>query len=379
MPFINLVNAKATPHHLYPAGETIGIIPGGGVLSGSATYVIDNTTTTYDRPGITVPNGLGEDTHHHLDVYLGTDDTKDPNDPAKTGHLEVVIDAGLTQKVSLLANASYYNHDDPNQFSLVIPTGWTYSIVTASNYVYGVATLAQASYRIYNPAGVQMAYVNFYAFNQPVGGGQNVTIGSGGTPCFTEGAQILCENGRRVSVEDLRPGDKVMTKDNGPQELRSVLSTVVDRDTLQQFPQRLPVRIKAGTFGNHDDCLVSAQHRFLIASTSAELMFGENEVLVPAKHLIDGDSVRVEANVESITYYHLVFNQHELVNSDGLWSEAYQPGQTTMQGMSTATREELMDLFPGLDSVDAAAPFEAARMSLNARQFKMLNIPEQAY
>jgi len=42
----------------------------------------------------------------------------------------------------------------------------------------------------------------------------------------------------------------------------------------------------------------------------AELLFGESEVLVAAKHLVDGQLVTRETG-GTVTYIHMMFEQHE--------------------------------------------------------------------
>jgi hypothetical protein len=60
--------------------------------------------------------------------------------------------------------------------------------------------------------------------------------------------------------------------------------------------------IEAGTFGLHRRLVVSPQHRVLLTHWMAELMFGEDEVLVAAKDLVNDCSVRiVEGGTSSIS------------------------------------------------------------------------------
>nr|AIA91314.1 CAZy families GT4 protein [uncultured Gluconobacter sp.] len=97
-------------------------------------------------------------------------------------------------------------------------------------------------------------------------------------------------------IEDLRVGDLVLTKDDGPQPLRWISSRHVSAEMLAAHPNMRPIRIRAGALGEGlplRDLIVSPQHRMLVRSKVAERMFGEEEVLVAAKHLLELDGVDV--------------------------------------------------------------------------------------
>ena len=116
------------------------------------------------------------------------------------------------------------------------------------------------------------------------------------------------------------------------------------------------------------DLVVSPQHRVLVSGALPELLFGENEVLVAAIHLVGRPGItRVEA--AEVTYLHLMFDRHEIVLSDGLWSESFQPGDRTLAGMDHAQRAEIEALFPGMDAV---IDFAAARRSLKAHEVRVM-------
>ena len=125
-------------------------------------------------------------------------------------------------------------------------------------------------------------------------------------------------------------------------------------------PDLRPVRIAAGALGPNmpeRDLIVSPQHRVLVTARVPKLLFGDDEVLVAAIHLVGRPGVtRVEA--DAVTYLHLMFDRHEIVQSDGLWTESFQPGDRTLAGMDEAQRAEIEALFPGLDP--------ATRLSLRA-------------
>ena len=155
-------------------------------------------------------------------------------------------------------------------------------------------------------------------------------------PCFTTGVLIRTPDGPRP-VETLRRGDLVWTADGGAKPLLRLLSRPVDAEELGRRPALRPILIRANAFGPGRparDLRVSPQHRILVSDWRAALNWGAEEVLVPARALVDGHRVLVDAEARSVTYHHLVFSTHEIVESEGLLSESYLPGAVTLAGLA---------------------------------------------
>lgn len=190
-----------------------------------------------------------------------------------------------------------------------------------------------------------------------------VTIKS--IPCFVAGTLIRTPEGERA-VEDLRPGDLVETQDDGPQPLRWIGKRRVEaRGALA------PIRIKAGTFGNHRSLMVSPQHRVLVRDVLAELLFGEREVLVAAKDLVNDRSVRaVEGG--TVEYVHLLFDDHQIVFSEGLATESFLPGPQTTRLFERPIVEEICAIFPEIDPESGAGYGPAARRTLIGHEARVL-------
>jgi Ca2+-binding RTX toxin-like protein len=191
-------------------------------------------------------------------------------------------------------------------------------------------------------------------------------------PCFTPGTMILTDRGD-VAVEALSAGDLVMTRDNGLQPLRWIGQRKLSALDLQADPDLQPVRIAKGALwgaGPDRTMLVSPQHRLLVEGARAELLFGEAEVLVPAKHLIGHADVTRALPAEGVTYIHLLFDRHEIVQSDGLWTESLQPAERMLSAMDADVRSEVLVLFPELEH--SCAGFEGARLSLKAHEARVL-------
>lgn len=190
--------------------------------------------------------------------------------------------------------------------------------------------------------------------------------------CFTPGTQILTGQGA-VAVEALVPGDLVVTRDNGLQPLRWVGTRKLSYTELLARPELQPVRIAVGALagaGPDRTMLLSPQHRVLVEGARAEMYFGESEVLVPARHLTGLADVTRALPAEGVTYVHILFDRHEIVQSDGIWTESFQPAERTLNALDDAARAEVLELFPEL-AADADS-FPVARLSLKAHEAKVL-------
>lgn len=190
-----------------------------------------------------------------------------------------------------------------------------------------------------------------------------VTIAT--VPCFVAGTLIETTNGPR-RVEDLAPGDLVWTLDHGAQPLRWI-----GQRTVAALGSYAPVRVAAKTFGNHGSLMLSPQHRILVRDPLADLVFGTPEVLVAAKHLVNGRTVQIIEG-GSVTYVHLLFDQHEIILSNGLATESFLPGPQTMDAFEDDIVEEIVGLFPDLNPETGEGYGSAARQILKKHEAQLL-------
>ncbi len=133
---------------------------------------------------------------------------------------------------------------------------------------------------------------------------------------FTRGTHITMASGRQIPIEDLRAGDKVLTRDDGPQEIRWVGQT-----TLRATGSFAPVVIKKGALHNENDLVVSPDHRLFVYQRQDRLGAGRSEVLVKVRHLINGDSV-VQQDGGFVDYFQLLFDEHQIIYAEGIAAES---------------------------------------------------------
>lgn len=182
------------------------------------------------------------------------------------------------------------------------------------------------------------------------------------TPCFVAGTLIDTATGP-IAVEDLEPGDLVMTRDHGAQPLRWA-----GRSLRRAEAAEAPIRFAAGALGAHEELELSPCHRVLVQDEWAEVLFGETEVLVKARDLVNGHSIRPRADGAPVTYVHLLFDSHEIICGNGLESESYHPGVETFGSFDNETRAEVLELMGGSLSDYGAS----ARLSLRSFEVQAL-------
>ena len=184
--------------------------------------------------------------------------------------------------------------------------------------------------------------------------GTDLTYDNTNVVCFTAGTLIGTLLGP-VRVEDLKAGDDVLTLDTGTQKIRWIGSTHRDSIDLAADPKLRPVRISAGALGEGlptQNLLVSRQHRFLVRSAIAQRMFDTSEVLLPAIKLIDLEGIDIAQDVDTVEYFHILFNRHEIVCSNGAWSESLFTGPEALKAVPPASAQEIKKLFPEICEPD---------------------------
>jgi len=190
-----------------------------------------------------------------------------------------------------------------------------------------------------------------------------VTVDS--VPCFVAGTLIRTPTGE-VAVETLAPGDLVMTQDDGAQPLRWI-----GQRRVAAQGNFAPIRIAPDTFGSHRELLLSPLHRVLIRDSLAELLFGEGEVLVAARDLVNDRSVRrVEGG--TVEYVHILFDRHQVVFSEGLATESFLPGPQIGNSFEADIVQEICTLFPEIDPETGAGYSPAARRTLKRYEARLL-------
>jgi len=216
--------------------------------------------------------------------------------------------------------------------------------------------------------------VEDYNFTYDVTNGTNDDVGFvnvSSIPCFVAGTLIETIDGDKP-VEQIVPGDLVITRDEGPRPVRWV-----GQRTVGAKGDFAPIRIRSGTFGAHGALLLSPQHRVLVRDSLAELLFGEDEVLVAAKDLLNDRSVTRRCG-GTVTYVHLMFDRHQVIYSEGLPTESFLPGPQTTRLFEQPVVDEICAIFPELNPATGAGYGGAARRTLRQFEAQLLMSAAQA-
>ena len=263
------------------AGQILEI---NGQVSGSGTMQIDNNATL------------------RLDQLPITSQTIDfANSGAETLLLEIP-GSGYSGPIHGLGFGDRIELGNGLTFSDAHGSGSTITIDLADSGTYQLTNVAYAS-------GVSPTFLTgFDATNNAA----FVEI-----TCFAAGTRILAADGE-VAVQDLRPGNLVVTIDRGVRWLKPVRWIGRRRVDLRRHPRpdyAHPIRIRRGAFAEnvpHRDLLVSPEH----------CVFTDG-VLIPARLLVNGGSIVQDTRFSAIEYFHVELDRHGVLLSEGLGTESY--------------------------------------------------------
>lgn len=133
---------------------------------------------------------------------------------------------------------------------------------------------------------------------------------------FARGTHITLSTGEQRRIEDLRIGDKVLTRDDGPQQIRWV-----GQSTVRAHGPFAPILIRKGAMHNENDLIVSPDHRLFIYQRSDRVGAGRSELLIKARYLVNGDTI-VQSEGGFVDYFQLLFDHHQIIYAEGIASES---------------------------------------------------------
>lgn len=183
--------------------------------------------------------------------------------------------------------------------------------------------------------------------------------------CFAEGTRVRTPAGERP-VESLRVGDEVCTRGGGAAPLLWIGARRLSAADLRAAPKLCPIRIRAGAFGPGQpgrDLLLTRQHRVYLNTWFTRLLFDTDEgVLAPAHALVNGHSIVQDTPSGALTYWHLAFETHVILDTQGLGTESLRPCGWAVGAMPQEDRSEILALFPEIAMALARGDTQAAAM-----------------
>ena len=211
-----------------------------------------------------------------------------------------------------------------------------------------------------------------YISSDKFGTSHSQTIDAVDVVCFAAGTHILTDRGE-IRIDDIAVGDRVQTLDHGLQPVRWLGSRRLDSIDLAANPKLKPIRIAAGCLDGalpHRDLLVSPQHRILVRSKIAQRLFGTEEVLGAAKQFLRLDGFDIVQDAAEVTYYHMLFDRHEIIFAEGAPSESLLTGPVALDIVGAEARDEILTIMPEI--AEAGREIEVARMLLAGRPARKL-------
>lgn len=176
---------------------------------------------------------------------------------------------------------------------------------------------------------------------------------------FSRGSLIETEFGP-VAIEDLQPGDRVITGDGTTQTLLWKGSTMIvpARPGPNGRNMRL-TRIMADAFG------MQRPLAFVVAGPSARILrtpghlrgtYGNTPVLTPVQEFIDGNSIIETAPPAAVELFHICLKRHSTVRVGGIEFETYHPGENAVRTISHPMRSLFFNLFAHVEQFGDFGP-----------------------
>jgi hypothetical protein len=132
--------------------------------------------------------------------------------------------------------------------------------------------------------------------------------------CLTRGTLVRTAKGE-VPVEQLAIGDEVVTQDGEALPIKWIGRRAYARPFIAASDRIAPIRLQAGALGAampSVDLYVSPEHAIVV-----------DDVLVPAKFLVNGSTIHQVQNLDRVDYFHLEFDTPQVIFANGVPTESY--------------------------------------------------------
>ena len=175
------------------------------------------------------------------------------------------------------------------------------------------------------------------------------------TVCFDGETGLRSETGIK-RAEDVAIGDRLWTMEDGFQPVTWAASRRISSAQLAAYPHLRPIVIAPGALGQgrpYRTLRVSRQHRLLVSSKIAERLTDDAQSLIPAFRLLGLPGITQDNSLTPVTYTHVMFDAHHILDADGAPAESLLPGPMALQSMTPAAREEILALLPEIADLEA--------------------------
>lgn len=183
---------------------------------------------------------------------------------------------------------------------------------------------------------------------------------------FAHGTPLQTPDGP-IAIEDILPGDEVMTVEYGPQPVLWRGSM-----TCAPHPQdrcRNLTRIMTDGFGIGRpvrDLLLGPAARLLQRPRSLPTGGPMSQALAPVSALQDGATVIAVTPPSAVQLYHIALPVHATLRVGGLEMESYHPGISLRSALTHRNLTQFLMLFPHVDQPGDFGPLTYPRLSGDA-------------
>lgn len=159
------------------------------------------------------------------------------------------------------------------------------------------------------------------------------TPGTPDIPCFVSDCLIETDQGP-IAAGNITPGMQVLTLDAGFQPVCAIRSAMVSQRDLVMHPELRPIVFPSAT---DPDLIVSPSHRIYLNCDAAQLLFGMSQVLAPANAFTGFAGTYGDAPEAPVTYVHLLFDKHQIIRANGIWTESLFLGDVVTPSLAKLT------------------------------------------
>lgn len=157
---------------------------------------------------------------------------------------------------------------------------------------------------------------------------------------FSRGTRITLASGEMRAIEQIQIGDRILTRDAGPQEVRWI-----GQSTVRAVGYFAPILIKAGALNNEQDLVVSPDHRLFVYQRTDRIGVGQSEILVRARHLVNGDTV-IRQDGGFVDYFQILFDRHHIIYAEGISAESMLIDGRTRSALPQDVIQEMSSSLP---------------------------------
>ncbi len=176
---------------------------------------------------------------------------------------------------------------------------------------------------------------------------------------FSRGSLVETDIGP-MAIEDLMPGDKVITLDGAAE-------TVLWKGSVTLLPGKADARgrthpltrIMADTFGMQkpmSGVIAGPSARLLASPAHLHHLSGGDPMLTPVQEFQDGMSVVETIPPTPVELFHICLRRHSVIRIDGLQFETYHPGTNAIRMLSQSLRSIYLNLFSHISSLNDFGP-----------------------